>query len=62
MKGTREERALRELLQAIRSCTQNVRIEGKDRGYSADVVEMGDPLFASALREAEAVLGIKTRK
>ena len=62
MEETKERRALRELVETIRANEEDVVVEC-DRGASgARVVTMTHQAVASAMREAETVLGIKVEK
>ena len=54
--------ALRELVEAIRSNTESVALDDARGTCGADVVIMTNPPIISAMREAEAVLGIKVSR
>lgn len=57
-----ERRALRELVEAIRSNAKFRVLSDIHGTCGTDVVVMSHPPIASALREAEAVLGVKVWK
>jgi len=61
-KESAERVALRELVESIRSNTESVTLDDSRGTSGADVVIMTNPPIASAMREAEAVLGIKVSK
>lgn len=61
-KESAERVALRELVEAIRSNTESVALDDSRGTCGADVVVMTNPPVVSAMREAEAVLGIKVSK